>query len=214
MCDYLSWHDEAYRDSGSPLSWRLSRVRHHVEQVLDAAAGRPVKVLSLCAGDGRDLIGVLSTRPDRDRVSGTLVELHPQLAGRARTAIAAGDLRLEVLEADAGDPAVCEGLIPADLVLMVGIFGNISDEDLERAIRAAPAFCRPGGTLIWSRGRDADILDLNEKVRAWYAEAGLSEVAYEKLDDADGELPALGVVRHDGETVPLDASRRLFTFIR
>ncbi|GAB3257411.1 class I SAM-dependent methyltransferase [Kineosporia babensis] len=227
--DYVSWHDE-YERSGSALAWRLSRVRHHiglaldlafdvadlaldaVDLALDAAAGRELTALSLCAGDGRDLIGVLSARPDADRVRATLVEIDPVLGGRARAAAAEHGLRLRVLQADAGDAALYQGLIPADLVLMVGIFGNISTEDLERTIRSAGAFCRPGARLIWSRGRDEDIHDLNDSVRGWFAAAGFREIAYEALER--DERPALGVMEYAGEAVPLDTARRLFAFIR
>jgi hypothetical protein len=207
--DYVAWHRK-YDDPNSPLRWRLSRVQEHIGRTLDALSG-PVSVVSLCAGDGRDLLGVLSTRPDfASRVQATLVELHPELAEQAR--LAAEGLDVRVLQADAGDPAVYDGLIPADLVLMVGIFGNISDSDLEATIRAAPAFCRPGATLIWSRGRDPEIQDRNDAVRSWFAESGFAEVAYE-IEDA-GDWPAMGVMRYQGGPVALEPGRRLFTFIR
>jgi hypothetical protein len=209
MRDYVSWHD-AYDDPASGLSWRLSRVRHHITATLDHLPGRPVSALSLCAGDGRDLIGVLSARTDAERVSASLVEVNPELAERARDA--AEGLAVRVLTADAGDPSVYRGLVPADLVLMVGIFGNISDPDLEGLIRSAPAFCRPGAALIWSRGRDEDIHDLNGAVRDWFAQSGFAEIAYEEHDTPD--RPAMGVVRYQGAPVPLDPARRLFTFVR
>jgi hypothetical protein len=71
--DWLSWH-APYDDPGSSLSRRLALVRGHVTQWLDSTTG-PVTVLSACAGDGRDLLGVLSARADRDQVSATLVEM-------------------------------------------------------------------------------------------------------------------------------------------
>jgi hypothetical protein len=209
MRDYVSWHD-AYDDPTSGLSWRLSRVRHHIAAALERTAGRPLTAVSLCAGDGRDLIGVLSSRTDAGRVAVSLVEMNPELAGRARDA--AQGLPVRVLTADAGDPSVYAGLVPADLVLLVGIFGNIPDPDLENLIRSAPAFCRPGATVIWSRGRDEDIHDLNDAVRAWFTESGFAEIAYEEHDTPD--RPSMGVMRYEGEPVPLDGTRRLFTFIR
>ncbi|GAA3637072.1 hypothetical protein GCM10022223_64690 [Kineosporia mesophila] len=211
MRDYVSWHD-AYDDPGSALSWRLSRVRHHITATLNGRPGEPITAVSLCAGDGRDLIGVLSARPDADRVEGVLVKLSPELAARARAAAGERGLRIRVLTADAGAAATYAGLVPADLVLMVGVFGNITDGDLEELIRAAPAFCRSGATLVWSRGRDDDIRDLNDAVRGWFAEAGFSELAYETMED--GEKAALGVVRYDGGPVPMDFARRLFSFVR
>ena len=77
MRNYLSWHDQ-YDDPDSPLAWRLGVVRRLITEHLDGHDG-PQRVLSLCAGDGRDVIGVLQSRPDTDRVSATLVEVLPEL---------------------------------------------------------------------------------------------------------------------------------------
>jgi hypothetical protein len=100
--------------------------------------------------------------------------------------------------------------VPADIVLLVGIFGNISDDDLWRTIASAPRLCAPGATLLWSRGRDEG--DLNAEVRARFAAAGFDELAYETLE-RDG-MPALGVVRYAGPPVSLVPGQQLFTFIR
>ncbi|HEY6741727.1 MAG TPA: hypothetical protein VI110_05150, partial [Lapillicoccus sp.] len=76
MTYWESWHG-AYVDPSSSLSRRLAVVRDRIDQWLDGTAPRPVRVVSLCAGDGRDLLEVLASRGDADRVTGTLVELDP-----------------------------------------------------------------------------------------------------------------------------------------
>lgn len=207
--DYEQWH-RAYDDPGSGLSWRLQTVQMYLREALDRHPG-PVQVLSTCSGDGRDLLGVLSERRDADRVRATLIELHPGIAQRAREAAAAAGLaHVEVRTADAGHSDSYEGAVPADLVLMVGIFGNISDTDLDRTIKTAPQFCRPGATLVWSRGRDRD--DRNDEVRGWFAAAGFFELDYVSRDA--GSRPALGAMRYDGEPQPLATGRQLYTFWR
>jgi hypothetical protein len=146
-----------------------------------------------------------------DRVRAVLLELHPGIADRARAAAAAAELvGVEVRTVDAGTTDAYAGAVPADIVLLVGIFGNISDHDLWRTIEFAPQLCAPGAVLFWSRGRDEG--DLNAEVRARFAAAGFLELAYETLE-RDG-MPALGVVRYDGPPVDLVPGRRLFTFIR
>ncbi len=207
--DYEEWHRPS-DDPGSSLSWRLRRVQAHVSDALDQRSG-PVRVLSACSGDGRDVIGVLAGRPDADRVRAVLLELHPGIAEQARVAATAARLPgVEVRTVDAGMTDAYAGAVPADLVLLVGIFGNISDEDLWRTIDAAPQLCAPGATLLWSRGRNQ--ADLNTEVRARFAAAGFSELVYETLEQ-DG-MPALGVVRYAGPPVDLMPGRRLFTFLR
>lgn len=166
------------------------------------------------------MLGVLADRVDTDRVSAVLLELHPGLAQRARdTAASAGLARVEVRTVDAGVSDSYLGAVPADVVLMVGVFGNVTDGDLWRLIGLAPQLCRPGAMLVWSRGRrfsrsltGVTSGDLNDEVRAKFVAAGFSEVSYEE-HDADGQ-PALGVVRYDGPTVELGAGQPLFTFVR
>ena len=217
--DYEDWH-QRYDDPRSGLSWRLERVRYHIGGALDGSPG-PTRVLSVCSGDGRDVLGVLANRNDADRVSAVLMELHPGLAQQARdAATAAGLSQVEVRTVDAGSSDAYEGAAPADVVLLVGIFGNIADTDVWRLIDFAPRLCSPRATLIWSRGRHftRDLPgvtsgDLNDEVQARFAEAGFTDIAYET--HATSGLPALGVVRYEGPHVdrPLESSP-LFTFLR
>ncbi len=207
--DYQDWH-RTYDDPGSGLSWRLGVVQDYLRAALDGREG-PVRVLSVCSGDGRDLIGVLADRDDAERVTATLLELHPTIAQHARErAENAGLEGIEVRTADAGLTDSYLGVVPADVVLLVGIFGNITDADLQATIAAAPALCTPGATLLWSRGRDDG--DLNDQVRAWFAAAGFVELDYASRDA--GDRPALGMMRYAGEPVPLEPGRRLFAFVR
>lgn len=100
--------------------------------------------------------------------------------------------------------------VPAEVVLLVGILGNISDTDLARTIATAPALCRPAATLLWSRARAGG--DLNDMVRARFAAAGFTELDYATLDR--DTWPAVGVVRYDGPPMPLPTGKQLFTFLR
>jgi Methyltransferase domain len=211
MRDYLKWH-EAYDDPASDLSWRLRRVQAHIRAALDQIEG-PVVVLSLCAGDGRDVLQVLAERDDSSRVRVTLIELHPVLAQRALDfADEAGLRNITVRTIDAGNTAAYVGSVPADLVIMIGIFGNISDGDVRRTIQAAPQLCRPGACLLWSRGTNGT--DHNGSVRSCLTEAGFVELDYREFDQAQGDRAALGLARYIGVPQPLITGRQLFTFSR
>jgi hypothetical protein len=207
--DYDDWH-RSYDDPDSSLTWRLRRVQAHLQDALDGVTG-PCRIVSACAGDGRDVIEVLRDRPDADRVSAVLVELHPTIAQRARdTAAAAGLTGVEVRMTDAGRSDAYAGAVPAQIVLLVGIFGNIADDDLWRLLAFAPQLCAAGATLLWSRGLDGS--DRNDQVRARLAEAGFTELDYATSGGEDAA--ALGVVRYDGPPVELQPGRPLFTFQR
>src|SRR6478736_1932539 len=81
--DWSKWHD-AYDRADSSLGDRLTAVRAAIARRLDDAAPGPMRVISACAGDGRDLLGVLAQRPDSARVSALLVEYDAGLVSRAR----------------------------------------------------------------------------------------------------------------------------------
>lgn len=208
--DYEAWH-HGYDDPDSGLSWRLRSVRAWIGRALDEQPG-PFRVISVCSGDARDILGVLAGRDDADRVTATLIELDETISDRAATTAAElGLSKVRVRRADAGISDSYADLEPADLVLLVGIFGNIGDDDIHRTIGWARQLCVPGGTVVWSRGRERR--DLNPQIRTWFTEAGFREIDYAELDF--DRQPALGAARMQGETmVPLAPGRRIFTFTR
>ena len=176
MRDWVTWH-EAYDDPSSRLSARLTLVKQHLAGALGRAPAGPVRLVSLCAGQGRDVIEVLPGHPRRDGVSALLVEADPVLARQARDSAAAAGLNgVEVREADAGQVASYADALPADVLLLCGIFGNISAEDIRRTVAAAPALCAPGATVIWTRHLRPP--DLTPQLRAWFTTAGFTELAF------------------------------------
>ena len=145
MKDWVAWH-EAYDDPTSPLSTRLRVVRGHLSDALDAAPPGPVRLVSLCAGQGHDVLGVLPAHPRGPQVSAVLVEYDPQNAALARQGAGqAGLPRVEVRQADAAQVANYADALPADVLLLCGIFGNVSDEDIQRTAEAAPGTVRARG---------------------------------------------------------------------
>ncbi|MEU4771091.1 SAM-dependent methyltransferase [Micromonospora sp. NPDC023644] len=207
--DWQAWH-EPYADANSPLSRRLRLVRRHIASWLDERSDERLTVVSACAGQGHDLIGVLATRPDARRLHATLLEYDAGNVAAARAAAdRAGLSHLVIRQADAGRFSSYAGAVPADLVLMVGVFGNISDADVERTVAALPQFCAAGATVIWTRARRTP--DLTPAVRRWLRDAGFVEEAFHAPDDVRFSV---GVHRFAGTPRPLDATGTLFTFLR
>jgi hypothetical protein len=204
--DWVAWHTDY--ESDSPLRRRLEIVQRHIVTALDRIEHSPARVISMCAGEARDLRGALQQVARRDLV-GRLVELDPGLASLARAGLAGlGVAGIEVVAGDAGEMGAYRGAAPADLVLECGVFGNISDADVERTVRASAALCAPGATLIWTRHRRPP--DLTTAVRHWFEESGFTEIAFEPVPDSNGSV---GVARYDGPLVAL-ADGPLFTFTR
>ena len=207
MTDWLAWH-EPYQDPNSSLYRRLWLVRQHLADWLDGRPGQALTAVSCCAGQGHDLIGVLAARPDAGRVRAVLLESDPRNVDAARLAAQAAGLdRVQVRQADAGRLDSYAGAVPADLVLLAGVFGNISDSDVRRTIEALPQLCATGATVLWTRSRRAP--DLTPSIRDWFAAAGLSEQAF---GAPAGELFTVGVQRYLDRPRPLNLSGELFRF--
>jgi hypothetical protein len=209
MVDWVAWHAQ-YERADSSLARRLVVVRRRLAHALvSLRPGQPLRILSLCAGDGRDLLPelALSGRPYE---RATLVELDARLAAGA--SLRAGELGLDhvdVIAADAGRSATFADRLPVDLLLLCGIFGNISEEDIRATVAAIRAMLIVGGLVVWTRGKsDRDIRAL---VRAWFAEEGLEELSF----DGDPEPFGVGVGRLTAGAAPAPAlPERLFTFTR
>lgn len=174
---WVRWH-AAYEDPTSALSVRLALVQSGVRAALDERPAGPITVLSLCAGQGRDVIEVVAVHQRRADVRAVLVELHPGLATEARERVAATGLarQVEVREADASVAASFLDVMPADVVVICGVFGNITPADIRRTIGLLSRVGAPGGSVVWTRHRRPP--DLTPSVRAWFAEAGMAEASF------------------------------------
>jgi hypothetical protein len=201
--DWHGWH-EAYDDPASSLARRLAIVQDGIRAALDRCPPGPVRAVSVCAGQGRDLLGVLAGHPRAPDVRARLVELDERNVAAARAALPPG---VEVVEGDAAVSDAYLGAVPADLVLLCGVFGNVSDSDVERTVRFAPQLCAPGATVIWTRHRHAP--DLTPSVRRWFVEARFEEVSFDAPPES---AAAVGVVRYAGAPVALRPGERFFTF--
>jgi hypothetical protein len=202
--DWHEWH-EAYDHEGSPLARRLAVVQQCIATALDTASPGPIRFVSMCAGEGRDLLGVLEHHPRRADVRGRLVELDPALAATARARAPAG---IEVQCADAGATSSYRGAVPADLVLVCGVFGNITDVDVLSMIDLLPTLCAPNATVIWTRHRRPP--DATPGVRRRFAQSGFAEVSFHAPEST---MYAVGVHRLTSRPHPFRSDVRLFDFV-
>jgi hypothetical protein len=205
--DWHQWHDR-YDRPDSSLGTRLRTVQERIGRVLDSAGPGELRVVSLCAGQARDLLGVLPQHPRRHDVRARLVELDERNAASARrTANAHGLLAVEVVVGDAALTDQYHGIVPADLVLLCGVLGNITNEDVATTIAYCSQLCAAGATLIWTRHRKPP--DLVPQICRWLEAAGFEQLWLSELDAGFG----IGVHRFVEQPHPLASGRRMFTFI-
>jgi hypothetical protein len=205
--DWVEWHRH-YDDPSSLLSRRGELVQGHLRAEFERAPAGDIRLVSLCAGQGRDVIGALTGHPRRHDVHARLVELDERNVAVARQAAQAAGLdRVEVLHADAGVTDACVGAVPAQVVVACGIFGNISDSDIRATVAALPSLCAPGALVLWTRHRRPP--DLTPAIRSWFEQAGFREEAFHTSDDG---FMSVGAHRLTGEPAALVPGQRLFAF--
>jgi hypothetical protein len=204
--DWYAWHD-AYNDPGSGLSRRLGWVRDRIRAALDSAPPGPFRAISMCAGQGRDLIGALAGHPRRDDVTARLVELDPRNTRVARRLAAEANLAgVQIATADAALTSAYADLVPANLVLACGLFGNMTNDSVERTIAFCTQLCATGGTVVWTRSRREP--DLVPQVCAWFEQRGFDRLW---LSDP-GYDQCVGAHRFTATPAPLEENTRMFAF--
>jgi len=206
--DWQAWHD-GYEDPDSGLGRRLVLVQEQVRAALDRVPTGPVRAISVCAGQGHDLIGVLAEHLRRGDVSARLVELDEQNVLLARRAAAAAGLDgVEVVAGDASITDAYAGAVPADLVILCGVFGNVTADDIARSVGHLPQLCAPAATVIWTRHRQPP--DLTPYIRETFERHGFEELSF----DGDGSSPfGVGANRLVASPQPFQEGVRLFEFI-
>jgi hypothetical protein len=205
--DWHAWHDD-YDNADTTLARRLAVVQERIRDALADAPSGPLRVVSMCAGQGRDLIGVLAGHPRRDDVTARLVELDPRNTAEARQAAKDAALdQIEVVTADASLTDSYAGLVPAHLVLACGVFGNITGDDISRTIGYCTQLCAPGGTVVWTRYRKSP--DLVPQICNWFGERGFELLWVSEPDSGFG----VGAHRFAGQPRPLAMGEQMFTFV-
>ncbi len=93
-------------------------------------------------------------------------------------------------------------------MLVCGVFGNISDNDIERTIAYLPTLCAPGAWVIWTRypGGDGFV-----HIPTWLEAAGfqVEELVVRKADSF-----SVGAARLQAPAKPFRPGDQLFTFDR
>lgn len=152
--DWYAWHRRY--DDCSEMRERLQAVQLQITAAIDASRSGVIRILSICAGDGRDVLGALAGRPDQRDIMTTFIEVDSRLVESGSTAITAAGLghHCRYIRADATAAATYDGLVPVDIVVAAGILGNLAPPDVEQFIASLRWLCRADAFVIWTRNLD------------------------------------------------------------
>jgi hypothetical protein len=167
----------------------------------------PITVVSICSGQGRDILGVLRDHPRRDDVFVPMIEQDRRNADFARESARETALtHATVVVGDAGDSRSYVGITRASLVIMVGFLTHISDDDLGRLVAFLPQVSAAHGVALWCGG--SQHVELPARMRTLLARADFVPLAVACAGDPRWNI---GIERFEGSPQTLDTGVRLFT---
>jgi hypothetical protein len=206
--DWAAWH-RVYDDPTSEPSRRLRLIQTHLRRVLSDHPPGPIRVIIPCAGQGRDLLGVLVDHPRRRDVVATLVDIEPENVEVARST--ARDLGLPGINAIVGDAGRTNAYVeaaPASVVVLAGFFQYLSDRDASRLIRMLPRLCAADAVVLWARRINVQKRTV-PSTRDRFDAAGFREIPTDIPDEPDVHV---GIEHFVGVPLPLVPDTRLFSF--
>jgi hypothetical protein len=214
--DWKQWH-RYYDFPDSSLVQRLETVRRHLRRALAEApcdADGVVRVTTVCAGEGRDILPVLAERVGNRDMRAVLLENNPELARRARATIdELGLFGVEVRMEDAGRIGSYRDVPPAHVLMICGVFGNISINDVQCTIALLSMLLAPEGIVIWTRGIPDTGRDRSEDIRDTFAGNGFTELVFERTEAGDFRIGMNRLVDDPAGIRSASSDSRMFTFL-
>lgn len=207
--DWQKWHT-LYDDSESGLAKRLRLVQEAIGNSLPKKPEDKYQIIDICSGDGRDLLEVLAHYPNNDNIHSYLVEIDDKLARESeRTASDKGLQNVTVMNGDASSLRTYKNVTPADLILLCGIFGNISNDDIRNTIESLAQLSKQGTRVVWTRHlRSPEVVPM---IRHSFIANDFKEVDYKTTSD---DSYAIGIYEFYGLPQRLNDDIRLFTFTK
>lgn len=202
------WPSKAYQEK--KFQFRLAGVQQHLAEAITSCPNAAVRVTSLCAGDGRDVIGTLATHPRCGNVRATLFELNPISIANGRAQIEATGLT-HVVKFVAGDATRYDSYRKvgrADILLVCGVWGHVPPHERDEMMRAIRGLVQPGGIVIWTRGAAKGAARL-EEIKTLFDPPDWKEVRFDITPDGKFAVASYRLV---GPGVELPPTGAIFNF--
>ncbi|WP_052128815.1 class I SAM-dependent methyltransferase family protein [Neosynechococcus sphagnicola] len=204
--DWYQWHHKYQR---SPeLQARLGFVKDQIVAFINQSPPGTIRILSICAGDGRDLIGSLIEHPRLKDVQAYLIELDENLVVAGRQVVEEENLsqQIQFIQGDATLRKTYQEIAPANLVLICGVFAHVPEaSDL---IRNLPYFCEFQGWVIWTRFcGDQENIEKVDKIHRLFEEINFENIS--AIITPNGRF-TVATHHYLGQPSPLPDRQKLF----
>ncbi|MNR04651.1 hypothetical protein D3C85_1206300 [compost metagenome] len=153
---------------------------------------------------------MLAHYPNSDNIHSYLVEIDERLVQECKHTVSDRGLQnVTVVKGDASLLRTYRDVIPADLILLCGIFGNIANEDILNTIESLAQLSKQGTRVVWTRNlRDPKVVPM---IRHSFTANDFKEVDYRTTSD---DSYAIGIYEFYGLSQRLKDDIQLFTFIK
>jgi hypothetical protein len=207
---WSDWPQAAYQRQS--YLQRLVEVQEHFAECLDNAPRGPLRVLSMCAGDGRDVTGVLSSHPRRTDVTAWLVDSDRQsvVIGTRQAASVGLAKTVSFVSGDATLYETYKDIPPADIVLVCGVWGHVAPDQRALLVAGIASLCKSDGVVIWTRGLGPNMSRLQE-IQSHFAGADWDKV---RVSNTPDQKWAVATYRYSGSLPRPSKCERIFRFQR
>lgn len=201
------WH-EGYEIEDSFLHQRLQDVKRVLVRSI-REFDRPVRIISVCAGQGRDVIEVLRDDPSLNVKDAYLFEIDPENVAFGENLVSHYRLNnVNYVIGDASITSVYKEFVPTDILMLCGIFGNVSQADIKTTLKAATTLLVRGGVVIWTRHRGEP--NIVPEIQIWAKDLDFHEI---ELIAPPETLYAVGSNRYLGPAKKFEAQIKMFEFM-
>jgi len=154
---WTEWHEEAYNDINSLPYQRTEIVKDLINKYL-SEIDKNIVVISIGAGQSRDILPVLIGRKDNDRITTYLIDTDIECLNYAKNYAKDNNIiNVHIVDMDGSLVKNYKDIPKADLIIFCGMMTQKNTDEVKNLANNIKLICNEDAQIIWSRhGYDGD----------------------------------------------------------
>ena len=154
---WTEWHEEAYNDINSLPYQRTEIVKDLINKYL-SEIDKDIVVISIGAGQSRDILPVLIGRKDNDRITTYLIDTDIECLNYAKNYAKDNNIiNVHIVDMDGSLVKNYKDIPKADLIIFCGMMTQKNTDEVKKLANNIKLICNKDAQIIWSRhGYDKD----------------------------------------------------------